>query len=67
MTIKRNPNIAERIAQAINRALDEQGCSYCRKFKPADQVRTVRNRLSGRRMFICDACDERRRASKAKP
>jgi hypothetical protein len=45
-------------------SLAQKGCSYCRCFKPVDQVRTVRTRLGVPRA-ICDTCQKARRDSKA--
>jgi hypothetical protein len=50
----------EKLTAVTNRVLGERGCSYCRKFKPFDQVRIVRTRFGVART-ICDACQTLRR------
>jgi hypothetical protein len=55
---------AEKLTSAVNLALGVRGCSYCRLFKPFDQVRMVRTRLGVVRA-ICDTCQRDRR--KARP
>lgn len=54
--MSRRRGTAEKVTETVNRALDEQGCSYCRKYKPADQVRKVRAKITGRTLYICDCC-----------
>lgn len=49
-----------RTTAATNAALGKKGCSYCRQFKPSDQVRVVRTRMGVYRA-ICDACQQGRR------
>ena len=44
---------------ATNRAPTSRGCSYCRCFKPVDQVRVIRTRLGVHRA-ICDTCQQGR-------
>lgn len=46
-----------------NRAPAPRGCSYCRCFKPFDQVRVVRTRFGVPRA-ICDACQQARSSVK---
>lgn len=41
----------------------QKGCSYCRCFKPIDQVRSIRTRLGVLRA-ICDTCQKGRRNGK---
>lgn len=57
MTTSRKSRLTdvEKLTAVTNRLLGERGCSYCRKFKPIDQVRVVRSRLGVART-ICDAC-----------
>lgn len=49
---------------ASTSTLAQKGCSYCRCFKPVDQVRTVRTRLGVLRS-ICDTCLKARRCCKS--
>lgn len=42
-----------------------RGCSYCRCFKPSDQVRVVRTRFGVPRA-ICDTCQMGRRKGNGK-
>ena len=53
--------MADKTTLATNRALNQKGCSYCRLFKPFDQVRTIRTRLGVQRA-ICDTCQKARRS-----
>lgn len=57
--------LGEKLTSAVNASLKERGCSYCRLFKPPEQVRMVRTRLGVLRA-ICDTCQTDRRKEKPK-
>jgi hypothetical protein len=61
-TRNRPVTTAEKLTAAVNQSLGERGCSYCRLFKPFDQVRTVRTRLGVPRA-ICDTCQQNRKGN----
>ena len=51
----RKPGINKHITSTVNKALGQLGCSYCRSYKPADQV-SKRRSLGGTIKNICDTC-----------
>lgn len=55
----RQPTTVEKVTQSVNKALGEQGCNYCQKYKPVDRVRKTRTRF-GKVKFICDTCEDAR-------
>lgn len=38
----------------------ETGCNYCLNMRPADQIKKIRLKVSGRIRFICSTCREER-------
>ena len=56
-------NTVDKVTESVNRALGQQGCNYCRLYKPADKVRKTRTRF-GTIKFICDTCDDGRKNRK---
>jgi hypothetical protein len=53
----------EVVTETVNKELGQQGCSYCRKYRPADQVRKKRTRL-GVIKWICLHCEDGRQTRK---
>ena len=56
---QRRKTTVEHVTETVNKALGTLGCSYCRKYKPADQVRRKRTKL-GLVKLICTSCDQAR-------